>query len=191
MAIKRVQTPFAASERSIRRLERAEEEARKQIQRQESRAFDERMRQRRAERQRSEQIRRKAGLAEERKVGDDKMIFIENCKNPMSVAILIRAGLERMVDEAERALNDALSVISDVIEHNKVVTGGGATESEIAKHLRDYAPTVGGREQLAIEAFAEAIEIVPKTIAENAGLEPIDILVGLRAAHEKPKGRRK
>jgi len=133
----------------------------------------------------------KAGLVEERKVGDDKMIFIENCKNPKSVAILIRAGLERMVDEAERALNDALSVVSDVIEHNKVVAGGGAIESEIAKHLRDYAPTIGGREQLAIEAFAEAIEIVPKTLAENAGLDPIDILVGLRAAHEKPKGRRK
>jgi thermosome len=130
----------------------------------------------------------KAGLVEERKVGEDKMIFVENCKNPRSVAILIRAGLERMVDEAERAMNDALSVISDVIEYNKVVAGGGAIESEIAKHLRDYAPKVGGREQLAIEAFAEAIEIVPKTLAENAGLEPIDILVGLRAAHEKKKG---
>ncbi len=132
----------------------------------------------------------KAGLVEERKVGDDKMIFVENCKNPKSVAILIRAGLERMVDEAERAMNDALSVISDVIEHNKVVAGGGAIESEIAKHLRDYAPKVGGREQLAVEAFAEAIEVVPKTLAENAGLEPIDILVGLRAAHEKTKGHR-
>jgi len=130
----------------------------------------------------------KAGLVEERKVGEDKMIFVENCKNPRSVAILIRAGLERMVDEAERAMNDALSVISDVIEYNKVVAGGGAIESEIAKHLRDYAPKVGGREQLAIEAFAEAIEIVPKTLAENAGLEPIDILVGLRAAHERRKG---
>ncbi len=130
----------------------------------------------------------KAGLVEERKVGDDKMIFVENCKNPMSVAILIRAGLERMVDEAERAMNDALSVISDVIEYNKVVAGGGAIESEIAKHLRDYAPKVGGREQLAIEAFAEAIEVVPKTLAENAGLDPIDILVGLRAAHEKRNG---
>ncbi len=130
----------------------------------------------------------KAGLVEERKVGDDKMIFVEDCKNPMSVAILIRAGLERMVDEAERAMNDALSVISDVIEYNKVVAGGGAIESEIAKHLRDYAPKVGGREQLAIEAFAEAVEVVPKTLAENAGLEPIDILVGLRAAHEKSKG---
>ena len=130
----------------------------------------------------------KAGIAEERKVGEDKMIFVENCKNPKSVAILIRAGLERMVDEAERAMNDALSVISDVIEHNKVVAGGGAIESEIAKHLRDYAPKVGGREQLAVEAFAEAIEVVPKTLAENAGLEPIDILVGLRAAHEKRNG---
>ncbi|MGD8505220.1 MAG: thermosome subunit beta [Candidatus Bathyarchaeota archaeon] len=130
-----------------------------------------------------------AGIVEERKVGEDKMIFIESCKNPMSVAILIRAGLERMVDEAERAMTDALSVISDVIEYNKVVAGGGAIESEIAKHLRDYAPKVGGREQLAVEAFAEAVEVVPKTLAENAGLEPIDILVGLRAAHEKKSGR--
>jgi len=133
----------------------------------------------------------KAGLVEERKVGEDRMIFIEKCRNPRSVAILIRAGLERMVDEAERAMNDALSVISDVIEYNKVVAGGGAIESEIAKHLRDYAPKVGGREQLAVEAFAEAVEVVPRTLAENAGLEPIDILVGLRAAHEKAKGHLK
>ena len=130
----------------------------------------------------------KAGLVEERKVGEDKMIFVENCKNPRSVAILIRAGLERMVDEAERAMNDALSVISDVIEYNKVVAGGGAVESEVAKRLRDYAPKIGGREQLAIEAFADSLEVVPKTLAENAGLEPIDILVGLRAAHEKTDG---
>jgi thermosome len=129
-----------------------------------------------------------AGLAEERKVGEDKMIFVEKCKDPRSVAILIRAGLERMVDEVERAMKDALSVVADVVEHNKIVAGGGAVESEIAKELRDYATKVGGREQLAIEAFAESMEIVPKTLAENAGLEPIDILVGLRAAHEKPKG---
>ncbi len=129
-----------------------------------------------------------AGLVEERKVGEDKMIFVEECKDPRSVAILIRAGLERMVDEAERAMNDALSVVADVVEHNKIVAGGGAVESEIAKELRDYATKVGGREQLAIEAFAESMEIVPKTLAENAGLEPIDILVGLRSAHEKPKG---
>jgi thermosome len=129
-----------------------------------------------------------AGLVEERKVGDDKMIFVEKCKTPHSVAILIRAGLERMVDEAERAMNDALSVVSDVIENNKIVAGGGAVESEIAKEVREYATKVGGREQLAIEAFAESLEVVPKTLAENAGLEPIDILVGLRAAHDKAKG---
>jgi len=130
----------------------------------------------------------KAGLVEERKVGEDKMVFVEDCKHPRSVAVLIRAGLERMVDEAERAMTDALSVVSDVIEYNKIVAGGGAVESEIAKQLRDYATKVGGREQLAVEAFAESLEIVPKTLAENAGLEPIDILVGLRSAHEKPKG---
>ncbi len=129
-----------------------------------------------------------AGLVEERKVGDDKMIFVEKCKQPHSVAILIRAGLERMVDEAERAMHDALSVVSDVIENNKIVPGGGAVEAEIAKEIREYATNVGGREQLAIKAFADAIEIVPKTLSENAGLDPIDILVDLRAAHEKQKG---
>jgi thermosome len=129
-----------------------------------------------------------AGFVEERKIGEDKMIFVEGCKDPRSVAILIRAGLERMVDEAERAMTDALSVVSDVIENNKIVAGGGAVEIEIAKELRDYATKVGGREQLAIEAFADAIEIVPRTLAENAGLEPIDIIVELRAAHEKKDG---
>ncbi len=129
-----------------------------------------------------------AGIVEERKIGEDKMIFVENCKNPRSVAVLIRAGLERMVDEAERAMTDALSVVSDVIEHNKIVAGGGATEMEIAKELRNYAAKVGGREQLAIEAFADSIEIVPRTLAENAGLEPIDIIVELRTTHEKADG---
>jgi thermosome len=129
-----------------------------------------------------------AGVVEERKVGDDKMIFVEKCKEPRSVAILIRAGLERMVDEADRAMNDALSVVADVVQDNKIVAGGGATEAELAKVLRAFATKVGGREQLAIEAFADSLEIVPKTLAENAGLESIDILVGLRAAHEKKNG---
>jgi len=129
-----------------------------------------------------------AGVVEERKVGDDKMIFVEKCKEPRSVAILIRAGLERMVDEADRAMNDALSVVADVVQDNKIVAGGGATEAELAKILRAFATKVGGREQLAIEAFADSLEIVPKTLAENAGLESIDILVGLRAAHEKKNG---
>jgi thermosome len=132
-----------------------------------------------------------AGLVEERKLGEDKMVFVEKCKDPRSVAIIIRAGLERMVDEAERAMTDALSVVSDVIEHNKIVAGGGAVEVEVAKELRNYATDVGGREQLAIETFADAIEIIPKTLAENAGLEPIDILVELRAAHGKPDGQYK
>ena len=129
-----------------------------------------------------------AEVAEERKVGDDKMVFIEGCKEPKSVSILIRAGLERMVDEAERAMHDALSVVADVYKKSKVVAGGGATEAELAKDLRAYAVKIGGREQLAIEAFAKSLEAIPSTLAENAGLEKIDIMVELRAAHEKPKG---
>jgi len=129
-----------------------------------------------------------ADLVEERKIGDDEMVFIEGCKDPKSVSVLIRAGLERMVDEAERAMHDSLSVVADVIEKNKVVPGGGAVEAELAKELRDYAAKVGGREQLAVEAFAETMEAIPKTLAENAGLEPIDVMVELRSAHEKPKG---
>jgi len=132
-----------------------------------------------------------AGVVEERKIGEDKMIFVEKCKDPHSVAILIRAGLERMVDEAERAMIDALSVVSDVIENNKIVAGGGAAEIEVARELRRYATRVGGREQLAIEAFADAVEVVPKTLAENAGLEPIDVIVDLRSAHEKEDGKYK
>jgi thermosome len=132
-----------------------------------------------------------AGIVEERKIGDDKMIFVEKCKDPHSVAILIRAGLERMVDEAERAMTDSLSVVSDVIENNKIVAGGGAVEIEVAKELRKYATKVGGREQLAVEAFADAVEVIPRTLAENAGLEPIDVLVDLRSAHEKEDGKYK
>jgi thermosome len=130
-----------------------------------------------------------AGLVDERKIGDDKMIFVEKCKDPHSVAILIRAGLERMVDEAERAIIDSLSVVSDVIENNKIVPGGGAVEIEVAKELRKYATKVGGREQLAVEAFADAIEVIPRTLAENAGLQPIDILVELRSKHDAPEGK--
>jgi thermosome len=129
-----------------------------------------------------------AELVEERKIGDDKMVFVEGCKNPKSVSILIRAGLQRMVDEAERVMHDALSVVADVFAKNKVVVGGGAVETEVAKKLREYAVQIGGREQLAVEAFAKSLETIPKTLAENAGLEQIDIMVDLRSAHEKPKG---
>jgi archaeal chaperonin len=130
-----------------------------------------------------------AGMVEERKIGDDKMIFVEKCKDPHSVAILIRAGLERMVDETERAITDALSVVSDVIENNKIVAGGGAVEIEVANELRKYATKVGGREQLAVEAFADAMEIIPKALTENAGFDPIDVLAELRSAHDKETGK--
>jgi len=129
-----------------------------------------------------------AELVEERKIAGEDMVFIEGCKNPKSVSILVRGGTEHVVDEIERAVHDALSVISAAIEDGKIVGGGGAPEVEVAKELRKFADTVGGREAIAINAFADALETIPKTLAENAGLDPIDILVKLRAAHEKPGG---
>ena len=126
-----------------------------------------------------------AKLVEERKIGDDKMTFIEGCKNPKSVAILIRGGTERIVEEAERSVHDALCVVRDVVEEPKVMAGGGAPELEVARTLREYAETLPGREQLAVMSFAEALEVVPVTLGENAGLDPIDILSELRARHEK------
>ena len=130
-----------------------------------------------------------AKLVEERKVGEDKMIFIEGCPNPKAVTILIRGGLERLVDEAERSLNDALHAVADAIRDGKIVTGGGAVEVELAKYLRELAPKVGGKEQLAIEAFAKALEGLPMALAENAGLDPVEIIMKLRAAHSKPEGK--
>ena len=128
------------------------------------------------------------GLVEERKIGDDRMVFVEECSDPRSVAIFVRAGLERMLDEAERSLNDALYVISDIAETPKMVAGGGSIELELAKAVRDYAPQVGGREQLAVEAFADALEIVPRTLAINAGLDILDTMVDMKAAHAKSDG---
>jgi thermosome len=126
-----------------------------------------------------------AELVEERKIGDDKMTFIEGCKNPKSVAILIRGGTERIVAEAERSIHDALCVARDVVREPKVVAGGGSPELEVAKALREYAQTLPGREQLAVSAYAEALESIPLTLSENAGLDPIDIISELRARHEK------
>ncbi len=126
-----------------------------------------------------------AALVEERKIGDDKMTFIEGCKHPRAVTILIRGGTERIVAEAERSLHDALCVIKDVIEEPKVVAGGGSPELEASRVLKKYAETLPGREQLAVKSFAEALEAVSVTLTENAGLDPIDILSELRARHEK------
>jgi thermosome len=130
----------------------------------------------------------RADLVEERKVAGDEMIFVEGCKDPKAVSLLVRGGTEHVVDEVERAVHDGISVISATIEDGKMVAGGGAPEVELAKQLREYAETVGGRESLAINAFADAVEIIPRTLAENAGLDPIDILVQLRAAHDKANG---
>lgn len=127
----------------------------------------------------------KAGLVEERKVSDEKMTFVEDCENPKSVSIILRGGTEHVVDELDRAMEDALRVVGVAVQDKLLVAGGGAPEVELALRLRAYASTVGGREQLAIEAFANAMEVIPKTLAENAGLDQIDSLVALRSQHEK------
>lgn len=131
-----------------------------------------------------------AKLVEEVKIGDDKLVYVRECKNPKAVTIVVRGGTEHVVDEAERSLHDALCVVRNAIEDGKIVPGGGAPEAEVAKQLREYAVKVGGREQLAIEAFADAVESIPLTLAENGGLDPVDIMVALRAAHEKTDGFR-
>ena len=128
-----------------------------------------------------------ARLIEERKIADDKMTFVTGCKNPKAVSILIRGGTEHVVDEIDRSLNDAISVVSVAFEDGKIVTGGGSTAIELALKLRDYAASVGGREQIAIDAFASAMEVVPTALSENAGLDPIDILIELRQAHKAGK----
>jgi thermosome len=130
-----------------------------------------------------------AKLVEERKIGEDKMVFVEGCKNPRAVSIVIRGGLERLVDEAERSMRDALSAVADAIKDGRVVPGGGAIEIELAKHIRKLATRVGGKEQLAIEAFAKALEGLVVTLIENAGLDPVDMIMKLRAAHEKEGGK--
>ncbi|RLE70336.1 MAG: thermosome subunit [Thermoplasmata archaeon] len=126
-----------------------------------------------------------AGVVEERKIGEDKMTFVMDCKNPKAVSILVRGGTEHVVDELERGIHDALSVVKVALEDGYITPGGGAAAAEIAMALREYAPSVGGREQIAIETFADAIEVVPRTLAENAGLDPIDIIIKVRAAHKR------
>lgn len=129
-----------------------------------------------------------AGLVEEKKVSGDKMIFVKDCKDPKAVSILVRGGTEHVVAEAERAFNDAIGGVASAIEVGKIVTGGGAPEIELSKGLREFADTVGGREQLAINAFADSVEIIPRTLAESAGMDAIDVLVDLRAKHEGADG---
>jgi thermosome len=126
-----------------------------------------------------------AGIVAERKVAGDEMVFVEECKTPKAVTILIRGGTEHVIDEVERAMQDAVKGVAAALELKKAVAGGGATEIEVARHLRKYADSFQGREQLAVNAFAEAIEVIPRCLAENAGLDPIDKLANLRAEHDK------
>ena len=127
----------------------------------------------------------KAGIVEERKIAGEHMVFVEKCKEPKSVTIFVRGGTQHVVDEAERAVVDAIGAISSAIEEGKYVYGGGSTEMELAGSLRKYAVDIGGREQLAIQAFAEALEVIPRTLAESCGMDAIDALVDLRAKHVK------
>jgi len=126
-----------------------------------------------------------AELVEERKVGEDKMVFIEGAKNPRSVTILLRGANDMLLDEAERNIKDALHALRNIMREPKIVPGGGAVEVELAEQLRAYARTVGGKEQLAIEAYADAIEQIAVILAESAGLDPLDALLQLRSMHAK------
>jgi thermosome len=126
-----------------------------------------------------------AGMVEEIKVGDEHMTFIRECKNPKAVTLLVRGGTEHVVDEIKRALDDAIGDISAALMGGKAVAGAGAVEVELSRQLKKYSASLSGREQLAVNAFADALEIIPRTLAENAGLDPIDTMTGLKAAHDK------
>jgi len=125
-----------------------------------------------------------ADVVEEKKIAEEAMTFITGCKNPKAISIIIRGGTKHVTDEVERALNDALRVVGVAVEDGKIVAGGGAPEIELSLRLSSYASSVGGREQLAIEAFAEAMEVIPWALAENAGLDPIDLIIKLKTSHE-------
>lgn len=126
-----------------------------------------------------------AGRVYEKKIFDEVLIFVEESPDPKAVSIILRGSTKHVAEEVERAVEDALGVVAATVEDQKVVAGGGAPEMAIARVLKDYADTIGGREQLAVMAFAEAMEIIPKTLAENAGMDSIDVLVDMRAAQER------
>jgi len=130
-----------------------------------------------------------AGQVEERKVAGEQMVFVEQCKNPKSVTIFVRGGTQHVVDEGERAIVDAIGSVSSAIEEGKAVTGGGSIEMELSTRIKKYAIEIGGREQLAIQAFSEALEVIPRTLAESCGMDAIDTIVELRAKHEKSTGK--
>jgi archaeal chaperonin len=126
-----------------------------------------------------------AGIVEEIKIGEEYMTFVKECKNPKAITILIKGGTEHIVDEIKRAFEDAIGVVASVVKNKYIVSGAGSIEMEISKRLFKFADSLEGREQLAVKAFAQSLEIVPKTLAENAGLDPIDIITSLKSAHDK------
>ncbi len=126
-----------------------------------------------------------AEMVEQVKIGDDYLTFVTGCKNPKAVSILVRGGTEHVVDEIERSITDSLHVVAAAVEDGAYVAGGGSAASEIALKLREYASKVGGRQQLAIEKFANAMEEIPRALSENAGLDAIDILIKIRNEHAK------
>jgi archaeal chaperonin len=127
----------------------------------------------------------KAGIVEEKKFGENTMTIVADCHNPKAVSIIVRGGTEQVVNEAERILHDALRVVGVAIEDETLVAGGGSPEIELALRLREYSGTLQGREQLAISKFADALEVIPRSLAENAGLDPINMLTEMRSEHEK------
>jgi len=130
-----------------------------------------------------------AGLVEERKIAGEQMVFVEKCKDPKSVTIFVRASTEHVVNEGERAIVDGIGAVSSAIEEGEYVAGGGSIEMQLATELRKYATETGGREQLAMQAFADTLEIVPRTLSESAGMDVIDTLVELRTRHKRADGR--
>jgi chaperonin GroEL (HSP60 family) len=129
-----------------------------------------------------------AGLIREEKIGDEEMVFVEKCKNPKAMTLLVRGGTEHVVEEIKRAVMDGIGDIAATLREGKAVGGAGAPEMKLAKGLKEFANTLKGREQLAVQAFAEAMEAIPRTLAENAGLDPIDILAKLKAGSHKWSG---
>ncbi len=125
-----------------------------------------------------------AGSVAQKDIAGDERIFVEDVEDARAVTMILRGGTEHVVDEVERAIEDSLGVVAATLEDGKVLPGGGAPETQLALGLRDHADSVGGREQLAVEAFADAIDVIPRTLAENAGLDPIDSLVDLRSKHD-------
>lgn len=129
----------------------------------------------------------KAGLVEESKVGDEEMTFVRECRNPKSVTLLVKGSTEHVIDEVKRAMDDAIGDIAAALTNGKVVAGAASIEVELARQLRKFADSLSGREQFAVQAFAESMEIIPRTLAENAGLDPIDVLTELKSAHDKDR----